>query len=365
MQRDCPLSYCGGGAETFRRLRDLYERRSQDMVSAAFQTPSPALQRLARRQPPGFCQYPDPRERAEFWDEYLAERAGVRDDSVPAAYLSELDQGLYGGLLGGDVRFLFDPGTGWVSSMVPPLFDEISQVRELAFGDRSPWWRRYLEQLDVFADRAAGRFGISHFILIDGLNFVFELIGATKAYLALVDAPDDVRRAIDFAFDLNFRVQEAFFDRVGLPAGGTCSNAAGWLPGAIVSESVDPFHMTSVADFERWGRGPVERIFRAFDGGVLHIHGNGRHLLGAVATLPRLKCIYLGDDRGYPPAFEALPELKARTGEVPLTVAVGYERFCAALDRGELLGGVRYVVADTPSADAANRTMDRLRAYRP
>ena len=34
--------------------------------------------------------------------------------------LSELDQGLYGGLLGGDVRFLAHPENGWISSMVPP-----------------------------------------------------------------------------------------------------------------------------------------------------------------------------------------------------------------------------------------------------
>ena len=43
--------------------------------------------------------------------------------------------------------------------------------------------------------------------------------------------------------------------------------------------------MTSVAYFEQWGREPAERILGAFDGGVIHIHGNGRHLLEAAATL--------------------------------------------------------------------------------
>ena len=66
------------------------------------------------------------------------------------------------------------------------------------------------------------------------------------------------------------------------------SNFAQWVPGRIVSESIDPYHMTSVDYFEQWGREPAERILRHFDGGVIHIHGNGRHLLEAAATLQGL-----------------------------------------------------------------------------
>ena len=57
---------------------------------------------------------------------------------------------------------------------------------------------------------------------------------------------------------------------IGL-AGGTLSNFAQWIPGRIVSESVDPFHMTSVAYFETWGREPAERILSRFDGGVVRV----------------------------------------------------------------------------------------------
>src|SRR3989339_2190667 len=126
--------------------------------------------------------------------------------------------------------------------------------------------------MKIFAEGAEGKFGISHFILIDGLNFAFELVGATETYTALNDQPETVREGIDFAFDLNSMVQDTFFEFNPLYEGGTFSNMAQWIPGRIVSESVDPFHMTSVDYFEEWGREPVERIYRAFDGGVLHIH---------------------------------------------------------------------------------------------
>lgn len=66
-------------------------------------------------------------------------------------------------------------------------------------------------------------------------------------------------------------------------------NFNGVLAGEIICESVDPFHMTSIDYFEKWGREPIERIFKKYDGGVLHINANGRHLTDAVSTIEGLK----------------------------------------------------------------------------
>ncbi len=180
----------------------------------------------------------------------------------------------------------------------------------------------------------------------------------------LDERPDMVRRAIDFAFDLNVRVQQAFFETVPSVEGGTLSNFAQWLPGRIVSESIDPCHMTSVAYFERWGREPAERIMNRFDGGVIHIHGNGRHLLEAAATLRGLKAVLLLDDRGFPAAFDVIEELKARVGDVPVSLFAPYEAFVDRLRRRALPGGVLYQVRGVPGVSSANRCMEEVRAYR-
>ena len=287
------LSYKPNLKEAQTRLRSLYAREAGDRIFATMAVPSAAIARFAADYPHGECDYPDLAERIASGTICFGERAAVEDDSMPAAYLSEFDQGLYGGLLGAEVRFMADPATGWISSMVPPLLDDWSEFDRLRFDPEHPWWQRYLRQLEVFVDASRGKWGISHFILIDALNFVFELIGATRTYLSLDERPEMVRRAIDFAFDLNVRVQETFFETVPSLDGGTFSNFAQWLPGRIVSESLDPYHMTSVAYFEQWGREPAERIMNHFDGGVIHIHGNGRHLLEAAATLRGLKAMLL------------------------------------------------------------------------
>ena len=121
-----------------------------------------------------------------------------------------------------------------------------------------------------------------------------------------------VRRAIDFGFDLNVRVQRAFFDAVPLFEGGTFSNFAQWIPGRIVSESLDPYHMTSVAYFERWGREPAERILAAFDGGVIHIHGNGRHPARGRRHDPRAESDSASGRFGLSESFDVIRELNPK-----------------------------------------------------
>jgi hypothetical protein len=326
--------------------------------------PNRALAEFAKKHHEGFCNYPDIQERLEFWDAYTREHMPVYDDYIPSAYLTEMDQGLYGGLFGGDVRFLCDPQTGWISSMVPPILNDWSEFDKLSFSTNHKWYHRYVDQLDMFVRHSQGKYGISHFILINGLNFIFELVGATKTYIGLEEQPKMIHKAIDLAHEVNLQVHKSFFEKVPLIEGGTCSNFAQWIPGQIVSESLDPFHMTSVDYFERWGRKPVEKIFSMFDGGVIHIHSNGRHLLEAASTLKGLKAIYLLDEKDNPLAFKVLRNLKKRVGDVPLVCLVKFSDFYQALREHRLPGGVFYDVSDVPDTDVANNCMALVREYR-
>ncbi len=358
------IAYKPGASDVIDRLNTLYERQAGDRIFADFQIPTRTMDIFRADHAEGYTSYPDPHERARFWDSLLKEKMLCEDDHIPTAYLSEFDQGLYGALIGGKMQFLNDPGTGWISSMVKPMLEDLTQFKLQPFEESHPWFRKYLRQLEIFSEISENRFGISHFILIDSLNFVFELVGATKTYLSLFEVPDMVWKIIDFAFDLNVRVQEAFFDNTPSYLGGTFSNMVQWVPGRVISESVDPFHMTSVEDYEQWGEENVQRMFNHFDGGVLHIHSNGRHLLNAVSRLDGLKAIFLLDEKDNPLAFDVLLELKKQTGDVPLVVAVNEDKFDHHLNRNTLPGGVFYWVKSTKSVDEVNRIMEGVRKYR-
>ena len=171
-----------------------------------------------------------------------------------------------------------------------------------------------------------------------------------------------VLRAVDFAFDLNVRIQEEFFATVPALEGGTLSHFAQWLPGRIVPESLDAFHMTSVAYFERWGQEPAERIMNHCDGGVIFTP------TAAISSRRRRRsadCWPCGmmDDRGFPSAFAVVDQLKARAGDVPLILRAPYEAFADRLRRHSLPGGVLYQVQNVPTVDAAKRLMEGVRGY--
>jgi len=83
-----------------------------------------------------------------------------------------------------------------------------------------------------------------------------------------------------------------------------------------------------------------------------------------VASIAKLKALYLGDDRGYPLAAEVLPELRRRAGLLPFVTQIPYGDFVEKLERHELVGGVFYKVKEVPDAATANRTMEKVRAYR-
>jgi hypothetical protein len=364
------LAYKANAAEALARLKRLLSRQAQDRIFAGFILPSQAMSGFQRQYSGDFMtDYPDPYERIAFWDGHLSERTRLEDDGIPAAYPSEFDQGLYGGLFGGDVRFLSMPhdgyvGSGWISSMVPPLLRDWSEFERLSFDENAIWHRRYQAQLRIMAEAARGEFGISHLIVIDSLNFVFELVGATNTYISMYETPDRVREAVEFAYRLNRRVHDAFFDIVGTLEGGTCSWVVPWLPGKIICESLDPFHMTSLRDFEKWGREPLERLVGDYDGGVLHLHANGWHLLESACSLRGIKALLLVNEKDHPPATEIGLALRKRAGEMPLSMIAEYPDFVGRLARHALPGGVFYYVTGAPDIDAANRCMEEVRSYR-
>jgi len=361
-----PLAYRPDALAVTERLRPLYERRAQDRIFAriAVPHPSPTLDAFRAAHAAGECPYPDPAERAEFWARLLAERPRVEDDALPGCYLTEMDQGVYGGVLGGDVRWLCNPDTGWISSMVPRLLDDPAGIPGLRFDPAHPFMRRYTRQVECFERAARGRYGVCSLVVCSGLHFLYELVGATESYRLCLEEPGLAREGIALGQAVCAAVQDAFFARVPLLAGGTVSLNFGWIPGRVVMESVDAFHMARVDFFEAWGRPNLERMLARYDGGELHIHGNGRHLVEALASVKGLKALIVSDDTGYAPAFEVLADIRRRAGDLPLGVVVGWGPFCEALERHALPGGVLYHVWGAPGVDEANRLMERVRAYR-
>ena len=361
------LAYKATAGDVVERLRALYERRATDRIFATFSVPeeNTALNEFRQRYSDGLCEYPDPAERIDFWDRVLKNRPQIEDDSLPSAYPNEMDMGLWGGLFGAETLFECNATGGSISSNAKPVLKDWSEIEQLRLDLAHPWFQRYLRQLKVFAAGARGKFGVSPICLTNGFHFSWALMGPSEAYLGVAEHPDMVRRAMELSFEVNTAVMDAYFDSVPLFMEGTFSLNGQWLPGKAVMESVDAFSLTSVPYFEEWGRASLERIFARYDGGEVHLHGNGRHQFEAVSSVKGLTLLTVADDGdGVPPALTVLDDLRARAGNLPLKVYCSFADFSEKLEHHKLTGGVLYTVSGAESVAAANRCMQKVRSYR-
>jgi hypothetical protein len=358
------LEYKPNAEAIVQRLTELWSRKAQDRIFAHLRVRSPALEEFAATYTDGPCEYPEPEERIAFWDRCLEPERHVEDDWMPIAYLSEFDEGLCASLCGGTMEFLMHSDIGWISSMCKPCLDDLAKIDELKIDPEHPSIQRLDRQLKVFAEGARGKFGIAPYIVIDALNFVAEVRGMTQAFIDVLDSPEEVKRLMQFAYELNVFTQERTYSALDGFAGGSFVNMGSWAPGRPVLFSVDAYHMAKPDFFEEWGRPYIQPLLDHFDGGLLHLHSNGRHLLESVRTMPGLLCIYLLDEPWNPRAYDRLEEMKEKAGDVPVVVNCGWNEFCRDLDRRRLPGNVLYQVSDVPSAKEANRVMENVRAYR-
>jgi hypothetical protein len=349
------------------RLNELLTGHGRDRIYAIMPQPNPVEAEFTAMHEAGEVPFPDSRQRAQFWAKVCAAQPfGLLDDSVPNCYLWEFDQGLIGGVLGAEVSMLCEPASGHITSMTKPFAHSLQEASQVRFDESSIWWKRYINQMDIYAQAAAqGGFGISHLTVLSGLHFLMELRGATNAYLDLLDEPLLAREVIAYSVEVNHIIQDAFFEHVPLYAGGTASYAIQWMPGRVIAESVDSYHMTKVDWFEEHGRWVLEQTVQPYDGMMLHLHSNGLHLLKSVSTLPKLQCITLGDDTTAPfRIYERLDELDKLRGDVPIAASIPCAVFEKRLRSGTLTPNMLYYVQGVNGVDAANQMMDLVRAYR-
>lgn len=355
------LEYKRNAAQAVERLSLLWSRKAQDRVFAHIPLPTRALTDFARAHTDGPTSYPDPNERIRFWDAHLAETRDVEDDWLPIAYLSEFDQGIYAASVGAPIHYMMHSEIGWISSMAPPILQDISQIDDLKINPNADIIRLMDKQVEVYQQAARDKFGIAPFIVIDAMNFVSELRGATRSYEDTFDYPEQTRRLMDFAFDLNVFIQSRVRNAIDGFAGGSFANMGSWAPGTPVLFSVDAYHLAKPDFYYEWGEPHLQRLLDNFGGGLLHLHSNGRHLLEHVSKLRGLICVYLIDEEWSPRAYDEL-ELRAKqAGDVPLIVDCHADEFERDLDSGRLRGNVLYSVLGLQTADEANRLMEKVR----
>jgi len=344
------------------RLKDFSARKMEDQILAALSVPNTKPSATAIEFEEGEVSYPDPDFLFDLTDAELASNADVEDDCIPYTCLNMFDQGIYAAGLGGAIRFL-QGKTGHVSSMSEPLVSSIEEAATLTFDPNNEWLQEFRQVAKRWAERAHGKFAMAALVTIDALNFIAEVRGATEALMDLMLKRDICERIMTFALDYNVAIAQMQHEVFEHFDGGSALFRGIWGPGHGVFSSVDAYHLCSSDIFEEAGREYVQELYDRTGHSILHVHGNGWHLLDHVRSLKNLAAITLMQDLKGERPFDHIVDLKKRVGDVPLCVGCTWTELCDGLKHHTLPGGVRYGAA-APSIEEANRAMKEVRAYR-
>lgn len=360
--------------EVMQRLAAFWQRELPDRILVTVGTPSPRWEALVRdRNWNTERAYPRPAMADDLFtmldgvEAQFADRAEVLDDSLLSCNPNfGYGEYLFGGLLGAELRFYGTDVHTW--SEMTPLLRDWADLDSLHFDPEGLYARKCLQNLRHAVERSAGRYAIGPVLGIDALNLAVMLRGTVPAYLDIYDHPEALRRLMAFGVELNLeflRLQREVVRAHNEQAFGNDSYTALCIENSGMSMSVDAYNLCEARVYREMGL-EYHREFLATAGrAYFHIHGDGWHLLDAVASLPGLNCVSLEDDvQGRKPrVFACRADWRRQCGDLPLAMACTMDELREGLDTCSLPGGIMYLTS-AATVSEANELMQKVRAYR-
>ncbi|MFO7898184.1 MAG: uroporphyrinogen decarboxylase family protein [Planctomycetota bacterium] len=171
--------------------------------------------------------------------------------------------------------------------------DEIGDVTELGLMPRAVEYSRYFRQklgsraqVCLCGDMFWGPFSLAHLIRRDDL------------FTDLVDDPPFVHHLMELATTLYVRTVTTVKEAAGEPRATGYRNEL-YLGDGGVMVNEDTMILVSAAHAEEFAYPYLRRALGAFEGGLVHFCGDGRHLLDSLVRIPELRGVNFGDPRHY------------------------------------------------------------------
>ena len=357
------------------RLYRLYSRQMLDEIAVQLWIPSPPEM---AKEPPLVDPQPDDnicRERDPIcWKELpvileMYRRNARRnyhnpDDSLPAEMpIFYFENAIETAMLGGKVRFM---GTRLhtFGDPVEPLIKDYRSFHWQLPDEGNVWFQRYLDAYRFMVQHAGNDFALKWQAGFTGMNLAVQFRGAEQAYVDMTENPDDLRKLLNYAHDLNIYL----YGRVQEIVGRHNHRLYGNHPLAkcgISNQSVDAYSLCRPGTLRQWDKENLTRFNKLVGGTDLHIHENSRHVIEEVAEIPGWLRVGFTDGPGWPRAFDIRWELRKRTKDIPLFFG-GFkkEEFILALKNHDLPGNAQYGFGGVSSLDEAKRIMDQVLTYK-
>lgn len=249
---------------------------------------------------------PEMVEPAAFLDDQerlLREGELIEDDILRGATPSQAVPWL-DGMLGGKLRILPGSVLGEERCL---SWDELADV---GLDRDHPWFLKYVAFIDALAERANGRFPVSHGTLHGPSDLHASLRGHSQSVLDLLHAPSKTQALLARLSEIFREVTVEAWKRIPLYHGGYFdAQYQLWAPGAIIRMQEDASGLYSPALYRQFLQ-PVDRALAShFECAFIHLHSNSMFLLDAFLEIEEIRCFEVNYEliSGGPPVKGMVP----------------------------------------------------------
>ena len=243
------------------------------------------------------CYIVDPQNRINLINEYIRRiesRPMISDDYVPVEYPAlHLGESYCAAMLGADIHFYGNEN--YTCSGAKPLIKNEKDLDKLVIAPENYWIKFIQSALKHFCELADGKMLIVPIIAMDALNLAVELMGSTEAYTAVCEAPELLRKIMDFGVGYMaylYKIQDDIIRPYNdMTIGGDSSAFGGLL------FSVDAYTVCNPEIYKTIGFEYQQKLLDKIEYGYMHMHGFGLDmLLPLTAQLRGIKDYRLGRD---------------------------------------------------------------------
>lgn len=209
------------------------------------------------------------------------------------------------GTLGAQMRVL--PGN------VVPIDRSLSweEAEKIGMDRESPWYKKYLEFIDVLVARSAGRFPVSHGTLVGPLDYMVNIRGHEQTVVDLMLEPELASPMLERMGDFFIEMTKDAWKRIPQFHGGWFdAQYQIWAPSPICRLQEDAVAVLSPDLYNRLLKPVDARIADSFPSAFMHLHATSMIVLDHILEIENLRCLEVNNDVGGPPVSWLIPYLK-------------------------------------------------------
>ena len=185
-----------------------------------------------------------------------------------------------------------------------------------------PWFDLLRRLTALLVERSGGRHAVVHTLMRGPSDLAEAVLGSELMCYSLYDHPAALRRFLDEATETFLAILEAQTALIPAVSSGYVNPFGIWAPGTVVRTQCDATAFLSAAQYERWFLPYDERICRAVDYSVIHLHSCSLHTVDALLAVERPQAIQvtLESEASGPSLKAMLPIFRKILGSKPLIV---------------------------------------------